>query len=189
MHQYLFFIGDFPIRMYGLIMCASIFLGTGVAYYLAKQDGRWHQYILDIGIYGGFAGLIGGRLWDVFFFDWAYYKDHLLEIPYVWQGGMAVQGGMLAGFLAGVAYCIYHKVDWVALADIICPSMILAQAIGRMANLLKRRRLRHAYRRQFRPALSGRHPGPLRVRQPASLARRSLGRPAGCRSLCGTPDF
>ena len=136
MHQYLFFLGDFPIRMYGLIMCASIFLGTGVAYYLAKQDGRWHQYILDIGIYGGFAGLIGGRLWDVFFFDWAYYKDHLLEIPYVWQGGMAVQGGMLAGFLAGVAYCIYHKVDWVALADIICPSMILAQAIGRMANLL-----------------------------------------------------
>ena len=112
------------------------FSGTGVAYYLAKQDGRWHQYILDIGIYGGFAGLIGGRLWDVFFFDWAYYKDHLLEIPYVWQGGMAVQGGMLAGFLAGVAYCIYHKVDWVALADIICPSMILAQAIGRMANLL-----------------------------------------------------
>ena len=60
MHQYLFHIGDFPIRMYGLVLCMSIFLATGVAYFLAKQDGRWQQHILDIGIYGGFAGLIGG---------------------------------------------------------------------------------------------------------------------------------
>ena len=86
MHQYLFYIGDFPIRMYGLVLCMSIFLATGVAYFLAKQDGRWHQHVLDIGIYGGFAGLIGARLWDVFFFDWDYYQHHLLEIPFVWQG-------------------------------------------------------------------------------------------------------
>ena len=56
MHQYLFYIGDFPIRMYGLVLCMSIFLATGVAYFLAKQDGRWHEHVLDIGIYGGFAG-------------------------------------------------------------------------------------------------------------------------------------
>ena len=106
MHQYLFHIGDFPIRMYGLVLCMSIFLATGVAYFLAKQDGRWQQHILDIGIYGGFAGLIGGRLWDVFFFDWDYYQHHLLEIPFVWQGGMAIQGGVIAGVLAGTpAYC------------------------------------------------------------------------------------
>lgn len=68
MHQYLFYIGDFPIRMYGLVLCMSIFLATGVAYFLAKQDGRWHQHVLDIGIYGGFAGLIGARLWGCVFF-------------------------------------------------------------------------------------------------------------------------
>lgn len=44
MHQYLFHIGDFPIRMYGLVLCMSIFLATGVAYFLAKQDGRWPEY-------------------------------------------------------------------------------------------------------------------------------------------------
>ena len=103
MHQYLFYIGDFPIRMYGLVLCMAIFLATGTAYFLAKQDGRWHEHVLDIGIYGGFAGLIGGRLWDVFFFDWDYYSEHLLEIPFVWQGGMAEQGGMLAGISAGIA--------------------------------------------------------------------------------------
>ena len=136
MHQYLFFIGDFPIRMYGLMLCTAIFLATGTAYFLAKQDGRWHEHILDIGIYGGFAGLIGGRLWDVFFFDWDYYSHHLLEIPFVWQGGMAVQGGMLAGIAAGIVYCKLHGIDWVALADIISPSLLIGQSIGRMANLL-----------------------------------------------------
>ena len=136
MHQYLFFIGDFPIRMYGLMLCTAIFLATGTAYFFAKQDGRWHEHILDIGIYGGFAGLIGGRLWDVFFFDWDYYSHHLLEIPFVWQGGMAVQGGMLAGIAAGIVYCKLHNIDWVALADIVSPSLLIGQSIGRMANLL-----------------------------------------------------
>ena len=136
MHQYLLHIGDFPVRMYGLVLCMSIFLATGVAYFLAKQDGRWHTHVVDLGIYGGFAGIIGGRLWDVFFFDWEYYSNHLLEIPFVWQGGMAVQGGMLAGVLAGFVYCRIHKIDAVALLDIVTPALIIGQSIGRMANLL-----------------------------------------------------
>ena len=136
MHQYLFYIGDFPIRMYGLVLCSAIFLATGVAYFLAKQDGRWHQHVLDIGIYGGFAGLIGARLWDVFFFDWDYYSHHLLEIPFVWQGGMAIQGGVIFGVIAGIIYCKRNGIDWLAFADIVCPSILIGQAIGRMANLL-----------------------------------------------------
>ena len=46
MHQYLFHIGDFPIRMYGLIMCLSIMLATATAWFLARQDGRWHDHVL-----------------------------------------------------------------------------------------------------------------------------------------------
>lgn len=137
MHQYLFHIGDFPIRMYGLVLCMSIFLATAVAYFLAKVDGRgWHEHIGDIGIYGGFAGIIGGRLWDVFFFDWDYYSEHLLEIPFVWQGGMAIQGGIFAGVLAGIYYCKKHNIDAIALLDIVTPSLLIGQSIGRMANLL-----------------------------------------------------
>ena len=71
MHQYLFFIGDFPIRAYGLVLSFSIILATGVAYFFAKQEGRWSDHIVDIGIIGGFSGIIGARLWDVFFFDWS----------------------------------------------------------------------------------------------------------------------
>lgn len=136
MHQYLFFVGDFSIRAYGLILSLSIILATGVAYFLAKQDGRWHNHILDIGIYSGIAGIVGARLWDVFFFDWAYYSHHLSEIFYVWQGGMAIQGGIVFGVGAGIIYARRHKIDILALADIVAPAIILGQAIGRCANLL-----------------------------------------------------
>lgn len=136
MHQYLFFVGDFPIRAYGLILSLSIILATGVAYFLAKQDGRWHNHIVDIGIYSGVAGIVGARLWDVFFFDWAYYSHHLSEIFYVWQGGMAIQGGIVFGVGAGIIYARRHKIDILALADIVAPAIILGQAIGRCANLL-----------------------------------------------------
>ncbi len=136
MHQFLFYIGDFPIRAYGLILSLSIVLATGVAYFLAKQDGRWHHHIVDMGIYCGLAGILGSRLWDVFFFDWDYYRDHLTEILNVWQGGMAIQGGVVLGAIVGIIYTKRHGIDSWAMADIVAPAVILGQALGRCANLL-----------------------------------------------------
>jgi phosphatidylglycerol:prolipoprotein diacylglycerol transferase len=136
MYQYLFFIGDFPIRAYGLVLSMSIILATGVAYFLAKQDGRWHEHIVDMGIYCGLGGIIGARLWDVFFFDWGYYQHHITEVFNVWQGGMAIQGGIVLGAIVGIIYTKRHNIDTWALADIMAPAIILGQAIGRIANLL-----------------------------------------------------
>ncbi|MDR2006271.1 MAG: prolipoprotein diacylglyceryl transferase [Acidaminococcales bacterium] len=136
MHQYLFHIGSFPVRSYGLVLCLSIILATGVAYFLAKQDGRWHKHVPDMGIYCGLAGIVGARLWDVFLFDWDYYSEHLTEIPFVWQGGMAIQGGVIFGVLAGMAYAKMHKIDTWAFGDIVVPAVVIGQAIGRCANLL-----------------------------------------------------
>ncbi len=136
MHQFLFYIGDFPIRAYGLVLSLSIVLATGVAYFLAKQDGRWHHHVADMGIYCGLAGILGSRLWDVFFFDWDYYRDHLTEILNVWQGGMAIQGGIVLGAIVGILYTKRHGIDTWAMADIIAPAVILGQALGRCANLL-----------------------------------------------------
>ena len=112
-------------------------LATVVAWFLARQDGRWHEHVPDMGLYCGLAGIVGARLWDVFFFDWAYYQDHLLEIPFVWQGGMAIQGGVLAGAIAGYLYTKRHGIDTWEFADIVAaPAVIIGQSIGRMANLL-----------------------------------------------------
>lgn len=136
MHQYLFFIGGFPIRAYGTMLALAIICGGSVAYFLLKKDGRgWHQHIIDFSITVAIAGLIGARLWDVFFFDWQYYGNHLLEIPFVWQGGMAIQGGVVLGTLAGYWYLRKNNIDFWAFADIFAPALILAQSVGRMANL------------------------------------------------------
>ena len=137
MHQYLFFIGDFPIRAYGTMLALAIICGASVAYVLLKKDGRgWHEHIIDFSITVAVAGLIGARLWDVFFFDWDYYGNHLLEIPFVWQGGMAIQGGVVLGTIAGYWYLRKNKIDFWAFADLFAPALILAQSVGRMANLL-----------------------------------------------------
>ena len=136
MHQYLFYIGDFPVRSYGLVLSLSIILAVGVGYFLAKQDGRWQGHVVDMGIYCGLAGILGARLWDVFFFDWEYYGNHITEIFNVWQGGMAIQGGIFLGTITGIIYAKKHKIDVLAIADILAPAMILGQALGRCANLL-----------------------------------------------------
>ena len=137
MHQYLFYIGDFPIRAYGLLLSLGIFCAAAVAYYLFKRDGRgWHVHMFDFAITTGIAGIIGARLWDVFFFDWDYYQHHLLEIPFVLQGGMAIQGGVVLGTLAGIWYVRKHNIDTWAFADVFAPALILGQSVGRMANLM-----------------------------------------------------
>lgn len=191
MHQYLFFIGDFPVRMYGLMLCTAIFMATAVAYFLAWRDGRgWEKYLPDLGIYGGFCGLIGARLWDVFFFDWGYYSQHLAEIPFVWQGGMAIQGGILGGVLGGAVYCWRHQVDWIDMLDVICPALFIGQSVGRMANLLNGDAF-GAHRRRFRHIVPGRDPGPFHLWGGAPVAGGSVGRTGGCdpvRPAAAVPD-
>ena len=102
MHQYLFFIGDFPIRAYGVMLALAIISGASVAYFLLKR-------MVAVGMNISSIFLLPLPLQDLlepvygmyFFFDWHYYSNHLLEIPYVWQGGMAIQGGVVFGTLAG----------------------------------------------------------------------------------------
>ena len=137
MHQYLFYIGSFPIRSYGLVLSLSIILATGVAYFLTRADGRgYEKHIVDMGIYCGLADLLGARLWDVFFFDWDYYSGHITELLNVWQGGMAVQGGVLLGVLTGIIYSQRHHLDTIHFMDVLAPAIILGQGLGRCANLL-----------------------------------------------------
>ena len=63
MHQYLFFIGDFPIRAYGVMLALAIICGASVAYVLLKKDGRgWHEHIIDFSITVAVVGL----LWQPF---------------------------------------------------------------------------------------------------------------------------
>lgn len=137
MYQYLTFIGNFPIRFYGIFFSFGIIGGCVLAYFLLKKEGKnWEKILFDLGLTIAFWGIIGGRLWDVFFFDWGYYHNHLTEIPYIWQGGMAIQGGLLFSIIAAFFFLKKHKIPILPFADTVSPAIIIGQAIGRIANFM-----------------------------------------------------
>ncbi|MCL6445867.1 MAG: prolipoprotein diacylglyceryl transferase [Alicyclobacillus sp.] len=138
MHQYWFWIGDFPVRAYSTIFAAAFLLGLGVTVYFAKADGKRHfvPHIWNLAPLLLIGGLIGSRFWQVFFFDWAYYRAHPSEIPAIWHGGLSIQGGVTGAFVVAAWYIWRHKLPFWSFADVFAPGLLLAQSIGRDANLM-----------------------------------------------------
>lgn len=138
MHQYWFFIGNFPVRAYSTIFASAFLFGLGAALYFAKADRRpdlvphlWNLAPLLL-----VGGLVGSRFWQVFFFDWQYYQQHPSEIIAIWHGGLSIQGGVVGSLLVAFWYIWKHQLDFWVLADICAPAVLLGQSIGRDANLM-----------------------------------------------------
>ncbi|MCL6597854.1 MAG: prolipoprotein diacylglyceryl transferase [Alicyclobacillus macrosporangiidus] len=138
MHQYWFWIGNFPVRAYSTIFAAAFLFGLGAALYFASADGReeYKPHIWNLAPLLLIAGLIGSRFWQVFFFDWNYYSQHPSEIIAIWHGGLSIQGGFVGAALAGAWYIWRHRLNFWVLADIFAPALLLGQSIGRDANLM-----------------------------------------------------
>jgi phosphatidylglycerol:prolipoprotein diacylglycerol transferase len=136
MHVILFHIGSFEVRSYGVVVALSILLGLGVATYFARQAGRYVDHVSGMAIYAVIGAIIGARVWQVLFFDWSYYSEHLSEIFMIWNGGMSIQGGLVGGFVGGALYTWHYKIPFWDFADIVSPGIILGQSVGRIACLL-----------------------------------------------------
>lgn len=135
MHPYLFYVGGFPIRAYGVMIALGIMAGLGTAYYRAKKAGKYQEEVLDFALYAVLGALVGARVWEVVF-TWDYYGKNLTEIIAVWHGGMSIQGSILGGVLIGIWYTRKHKINFWQFADILAPGIILGMAIGRVGCLL-----------------------------------------------------
>jgi len=137
MHPILVKIGPLVIRYYGLMYVIAITLG---AYLLSKEVRRKglslsNDDLFDLLLVTIPAAIIGARLYYVLF-QWSYYGQHPLDILKVWQGGLAIHGGVIAGILAVYLFSRWKKARFWAVTDAICPSLILGQAIGRVGNLM-----------------------------------------------------
>lgn len=133
MREYLFTIFGFGIPSHSVISALAILLGLGVTAYFAKLAGRDPEKLSDMAFAVILGGLLGARLWEVLFFQGAYYLSHPLQILAVWDGGMSVQGGLIGGILTGVWYVRKLKWSFWETADLFAPGMIIGQAIGRAA--------------------------------------------------------
>jgi len=134
--QILFYIGDFPVRSYGTIVAIAILLAIGLTVYMARTERKHEEHVLSLAIIAIFGAILGARLWQVLFFDFAYYKDHIAEIFAIWNGGLSIQGGLVGGFVGGLIYTWKYKIPFWEMADIVAPGIILGQAVGRIACLL-----------------------------------------------------
>jgi phosphatidylglycerol:prolipoprotein diacylglycerol transferase len=137
MHPIFVRIGPITIRYYGLMYVIAIAIGM----FLFVKEVRRKQLplsiegALDLLLWTVPAAIIGARLYYVAF-QWAYYRRHLLSIVKIWEAGLAIHGGVIAGTLAVYVFSRIKKISFWALTDALVPSLILGQAIGRVGNLM-----------------------------------------------------
>ena len=126
-------IGPLSIRWYGLLFATAVLLGTTLANREAIRRGEDPDQLLNVIVCGVMWGLLGARLYYVLF-NWGYYGTRPLKILAVWEGGLAIHGGLLAGALATAIYTVRKKLPALTYMDIMATSLPLGQAIGRWGN-------------------------------------------------------
>lgn len=135
MHPILFQVGPITVRYYGLMYVIAITVGF---FLLAKEARRKElalstDNLLDLLLWTVPAAIIGARLYYVAF-HWNHFGTRLWDIFKLWQGGLAIHGGVLAGIVTVYLFSRFNKIRFWALTDALAPSLILGQAIGRIGN-------------------------------------------------------
>jgi len=128
-----FQIGPVVIRWYGILMATAIVVGLWVGYRQAKRDGLPADDIISAGQWAILAGLAGARVYEVIF-NWDYYGRYPSKIIAVWEGGLAMHGGLIVGPLVGAWLAYRWRLPILRGLDIAAPPMVLGQAIGRWGN-------------------------------------------------------
>lgn len=128
-----FHIGPLTIRWYGVLMATAILVGFWLADREAKREGVPADKLLNAGQWAIIAGLVGARIYEVIF-NWDYYGQHLWKIPAVWEGGLAIHGGLIAGTLIGLWVARREGLPIRRSLDVVAPSIAIGQAIGRWGN-------------------------------------------------------
>jgi phosphatidylglycerol:prolipoprotein diacylglycerol transferase len=128
-----FELGPLQIRWYGILMATAILVGFWLAHRRARQEGLPADELVRAAQWAVVAGLVGARLYEVAF-NWDYYGRFPWKIIAVWEGGLAMHGGLIVGPLVGALLASKWGVPVLRALDVIAPSMILGQAIGRRGN-------------------------------------------------------
>ena len=127
----------FEIAYYGIIIGLSVIAGILMASYMAKKTNQNPDIYYDLAIYAVVLSVLGARLYYVIF-SWEYYKDDILSIFNIREGGLAIYGGVIAAVITVFVYAKVKKISFGVLADTACPGLILGQIMGRWGNFFNR---------------------------------------------------
>ena len=131
----LFGIEGFNIAWYGVIIGVGMLLGVLLATYRAKKKGYQSDLIFDFILIALPIAIICARLYYVVF-EWEDYVGNPIKIFAIREGGLAIYGGVIRGFLSAVVFCKINKFPILKLIDLAIPSLVLGQAIGRWGNFM-----------------------------------------------------
>lgn len=141
-------IGPLTIYWYGLIIGIGILLGYLLATREGKRLGLPKDLFADLLLWAIPAAIICARLYYVIF-EWDSYRHHPGDIIKIWEGGLAIHGGLIGAILTGIIFARVKKVSFWKIADIAAPSIILGQAIGRWGNFMNQEAHGGEVSRQF----------------------------------------
>lgn len=131
----LFSVGPLVIRSWGVFVGIGIIAGLFAARRRAAELGIPSEKALDLALYLTLGGFVGARLLYLSFYPDRYLANPV-EIFSVWEGGMSIHGGVLGGLAAGYIFVKRHGLPFWKTADLVAPSLILGQAIGRIGCFL-----------------------------------------------------
>ena len=123
----------FSIAFYGIIIGIGMLLGITLAARDAERRGIGEDTVYDFALLGIVCGVIGARLYYVFF-RWDNYRGNLLEILNLRAGGLAIYGGVIGGILSLMVYCRRKKQNFLNLADSLILGVLVGQILGRWGN-------------------------------------------------------
>lgn len=128
-----FQLGPIVVRWYGILMATAIVVGLWLGHREARRKGLPADDIISAGQWAILAGLVGARLYEVAF-NWDYYGQFPQKIIAVWEGGLAIHGGLIVGPLVGAWLAARWRLPVLAALDVAAPSAAIGQAIGRWGN-------------------------------------------------------
>lgn len=127
----------FSIAYYGIVIVTGMMIVIWIAQREAKRTGQNPEQYLDLAMIGIAAGILGARIYYVIF-AWDYYKDDLLSIFNIRQGGLAIYGGIIGACIAVVIYSRKKKQNFSLLMDTASMSIVFGQIMGRWGNFFNR---------------------------------------------------
>ncbi|MBO4338861.1 MAG: prolipoprotein diacylglyceryl transferase [Clostridia bacterium] len=125
--------GGITIKWYGVIIAFGFLLAVLFGGRMAYKYRINLNNMVDVLIFGTIGGIVGARLYYVIF-EWDYYKDHLGEIIQIWNGGLAIYGGIIGGLAMAYFVCKKHEMSFAQLLDLVGMSLLIGQGIGRWGN-------------------------------------------------------
>ncbi|HFI2446346.1 TPA: prolipoprotein diacylglyceryl transferase [Streptococcus suis] len=126
-------LGPLEIRWYAISILLGLVLGVYLATKEAPRKKILQDDILDFILLAFPLSIIGARIYYVAF-SWSEYKDNLLSVFAVWNGGIAIYGGLITGAIVLYFFTRYRFINTLDFLDVVAPSVMIAQAIGRWGN-------------------------------------------------------